>query len=239
MERQEQSNQIVSYKWKVLFAVNLILGILFWIGLSTDYKTKNLSTDIGFTWSLWIFGLISWVVVSRSSLSRAWKRLFSYFVTPSVIGPIPYLISTILIVSWDGYALSSAFSVDKVESPDHSKTIEVHYLPEIWNIYCGHSYQVSVYYRVFPILRRDLINLPDPRCMSEDNVKTSADTGIEWVDNDRIIVPYTYQKTQVIDIGIVRFNWPKTQIRFLIGFSGLLMLIHGIQRLREKQNGTN
>ncbi len=223
--------------------VNLILGIIFWIGLSTDYKLNNLSTDISFTWLVGIVGLTSWLLVAISSLSGAWKRLFSYFIAPSIVGSIPYLFLTIPIIGWSGSAFSAPVLVDKIEAPNHSKMIEVHYFPDLFNIYCGHSYQVSLHYYVMPILRRDIINLqniandPDPLCSYKNGRNTSIDTEIDWVDNDKIIVPDIYKGTQIVDTGSVKYNLPSTHIKFLLGDIGLLMVIHGIQRLREKQNG--
>ena len=49
METVGQSSQPMNNRWMALFAANLILGVLFWVGLSTDYKLKNVWADIGFT----------------------------------------------------------------------------------------------------------------------------------------------------------------------------------------------
>jgi hypothetical protein len=237
MESQEQPRLSKSIAWIALFAVNLIFGIVFWIGLSTDYKLKNLWADIGFTWFVGTLALISWILVAASILSRSWKTLFSYFVAPSVVGSTPYLFLSILGM-WLLFNLDNPPLVDEIESPNHSKIIKAYY---IQGIKCGHSYELILHYHKFPILRRDITILgyiPNdvPLCSYENGTMSSSiDTGIEWLDNSNIIVPDKEQGTKVIDIGLIRFHWPVTHARFFVGYIGFLMIVHGIQRLREIQ----
>lgn len=238
MESEEQSKLSMNFAWTVLFVANLILGILFWIGLSTNYKLKDLWADIGFTWLVGIVAWISWILVARSMLFRSWKILFSYFVAPSVVGSTPYLFLSILGM-WILSTVDTPPLVDEIESPNHSKIIKAYY---IQGIKCGHSYEVILHYHKFPILRRDITILgyiPNdvPLCSYENGTMSSSiDTGIEWLDNSKIIVPDKEQGTKVIDIGLVKFDWPITHMRFFVGYIGLLMILQGIHRLREQQN---
>ena len=166
-----------------------------------------------------------------------WKTLFSYFVAPSVVGSIPYLFLSILGI-WLLLDLDNPLLVDEIESPNHSKIIKAYYVPEIK---CQHSYQVILHYHSFPIVRREITSLryiPNdvPFCSYENGtMSSSVDTGIEWLDNNRIIVPDMEQGTKIIETKLVKFGWPIVHTRFLVGYIGLLLIIHGIQRLRELQ----
>ncbi|HEU0293360.1 MAG TPA: hypothetical protein VFR47_11530 [Anaerolineales bacterium] len=241
VESKEQTNLVMKTAWTALFAANLMLGVIFWFGLSTDYKLRDTWADIGFTWLVGTVGFISWILVARSMLSRPWKISFSYFVAPSIIGSTPYILLSILGI-WLLSIIGTPPLVDEIESPDRSKLIKAYYLRDFLSDYCLHSYQITLQYRNFPIVRRDITvlryipNDDPPRCIEYGAVLSAVDTEIEWLDNRKIIVPDREHGTEVFDIGLVKFDWPIVHMRFFAGYVGLLMIIHGIQRLREQRN---
>ena len=190
MTEQTNTPQQTSNLKTILLLVNLSLGIILWFGMCSDYSWDNVWVNIAFPPFVGLIGLICFFI-GRKNLTSKQKKVQSFFLLPSIIGGIPYLILMILaVVPPFGLATvfwfheqSSGALIQRTVSPNDSQIAEVYFLPV--GAYSGGNGRIEVHlkYKLLPFVKRDVLDL---RVTRADENTTNY---LSWVDDETLYVP--------------------------------------------------
>lgn len=183
------------YRLKTLITANILLDIILFIGIMTDYSWSNDFINLIYPVSVGLLGFITWMILRtlNPSLSiRKWNPYFAFVSAINVLIIWPYFLLSFFLAfpgSQDPYYM--------IQSPDTSKAIEISDSMD------GGTGSVNVYlhYRYFPFVKRTLFMDLYPY-----NYHI-----LRWVDNDTLLMPDPSVKSSsnehLIPIDIRVINW--------------------------------
>lgn len=199
----------LSCTWRLVLWANVIIGIILWFGLCTDYSWDSLWANICYPPIVGVVGLMSLIAVltKRQYLSKA------VFCLPSIIGGMPYIIIPVFatIICWPGvfgiiyYGLGEEATATRIEqtvSPDGSKIAEVYF--QSLDI-SGKSGKIDVHlkYKWLPFVKRDIHGF--------GYVDKNTKGYLTWQDNNTL---YIFEKKVhadrelQIEVGLVKWRIP-------------------------------
>lgn len=210
MDQEEAVSSVsLSRTWELVLWVNLILGIILWFGLCTDYSWDSFWVNICYPPVVGTIGLVSLVTV----LWKRQDRLKIIYCLPSVTGGVPYIIIPILaimicwlafigIVLYDVGEEATRTCIERVVSPDGSKVAEVHFLTLDASGEHGRI-EVLLKYKWLPFVRRDIHGF--------GYVDRSTGDYLTWQDNNalRVFEKKLHATREVeIEVGLVKWRIP-------------------------------
>lgn len=189
--------------WKVVLAVNLVLGAFLWFLDSTDYSLRGTISDIVFPPTVFIIAVITLMTVPDIQK----KRISKLICLPSLVGAgIHVLIGIIMIVP--PFTLALLFSIDEIKSevriqqissPDEKRIAEVYFRPV--GAYSGGNGRVyvKVIEKLLPFVERDLLYIRVSH--ADEDTKNY----LKWIDNDTLNIS---EINENLPIGTVEFEIP-------------------------------
>jgi hypothetical protein len=190
----------------VLPAIALLMGLVLWFGLLSDYTWEYLWLNILFPPFVGLLGLLVFFVGRRArTRAQNWARFLMCL--PSLLGGVPALLVTLLAIvpPFLFTALfwleekNSAILIQTAQSPNGFKTAEVYYLPIGGYIRNGGRIEVHLKDSRMPFVRRDVFSLRTTR------VDAAPQVYLIWRDDNEIHIPET---DETIKIDTTRWKLP-------------------------------
>lgn len=193
-----------------ILIANLILGILLWFGMFSNYELEYTQGNTLFPIIVGVLGLIS-LVYSKLKFSGSHSRLF--FI-PSISGGTfflllrqimllpPFMLATMF---WQNEQEISSV-IQTVYSPNKTRVAEVHFFPV--GAYSGGNGRIRVYVKNkwLPLVRREVLYL---RVSHADE---DTESYLYWVDNRTLFITEIYYE---LEIKLVEFKPPDELLLFL------------------------
>ncbi|MDY7040002.1 MAG: hypothetical protein SVX38_03985 [Chloroflexota bacterium] len=218
-----------SVKWiPLIVTVNLVLGVVLWFGLFTDYSLAGTLPDLIFTPTVGLVGFISFVILlARVSIER--KGCFAPLAClPSLIGGcLPVVVTLLLILP--PFTLGFIFAMDEMAnetriqqavSPNGFWIAEVYFR----GVGAYDSGNGRIFVRVkpqwFPFVERDIYSL------SKSYADENTTDYLCWIDDDTLLISETQKE---IKVGIVDFEIPSFMLRLLFMLKMLIVVGFSIQ----------
>ena len=199
----------------LLVGINLLLGLVLWFGLVSDFAWAGYLTNYLFPPLVALVVLASWRRLRRNRPQDGGKRTWlrqGIFFAPSLAGGLPYIIlmivafiPPILFVTIMGGMFSlgehlSAVVIQEAESPDGNKTAVVTLLPVgAYGGGFGHII-VELKYPYLPLVRRHVYYLDDSYEVTGDPQEY-----VSWIDEHTL---HMSEEDVSVDVGRIHWQWP-------------------------------
>ena len=210
----------------LLMGVNVLLGLVLWLGLISDLAWASSAANYLFPPFVALLALISWRILRRrrpGGGKRAWLWQGLGF-APSLVGGLPYIVlmvvafvPPILFVTMMGgmFALGehlNAVVIQEAQAPDGNKSAVVIFSPV--GAYGGGNGHISVElkYRYLPWVRRHVYYLDDSY---EANDEPQA--YVAWLDERTL---HMSEEDVSVDVGQIQWQLPG-----FIQLSGAIALV--------------
>jgi len=185
--------------------ITLVLGMLLWFFLLTDYSLVGTLPDFLFPPAMLVLGIAAfmWARYADTS-SRTWlSRLVAL---PAIIGGSLYLVAVGLAfmppqtlgAMFFSDAMASEVRLQEATSPDGSRVAEVYWLPGGYSGSFNRALLVKVRYPILPFVERDIFS-------TALHLETTEGEHISWRDNDTL---YLFDTGAVIKVGAVKGELP-------------------------------
>lgn len=203
--------------WKLVLAVNVILGLFLWIGLCTDYYWDSLLANICYPPLVAIIGTKT-LLANPNALLKKQQWLKVVCCLPSIAGGLPYIILVLLVPFSCGLIafLDDEMGFAQIQqaiSPNTSKIAEVYFKP--YTPLTAEYGRVEVYlkYKWLPFLRRGLYydgyTHKDMRIYliwrDEETICILGDYILEDYRQEEKVAP---EKRVEIKVGLVKWKIP-------------------------------
>lgn len=205
----QQSTIIPSHKWKVVLAINLLLGLLLFFGLFTDYSWAGALPDMLYPPIVALVAIFSLRLLKRAAPTRAkgiagrllcLPSIFTGCIYPAILGcvivTIPYIL--VIIISTAGEAINET-RLQRTISPDGFQVAEVYFRGSGAYPDAEGQIIVRVKPRWLPVIERDVYTL----------YRSSADNDtwehVSWVDNHTLFFVDT---NELIKINRIKLSTP-------------------------------
>ncbi len=196
----------VRSKNSILLVVNIILGLILWFGLCSDYSWDNVWVNVIFPPIVGIIGLVSFRR-NKENLTKNQKRVQTALCLPSMIGGIPYLLLMVVAVV-PPFLLATLFWFDEqtsgtmiqeIKSPNGMKTAEVYFLPV--GAYSGGNGRIEVHlkYKGLPFIKRDVY------FARVTYVDENTHDYLSWIDDTTLYIP---EKDREVKINPIEWEVP-------------------------------
>ncbi|MFA5794635.1 MAG: hypothetical protein WC980_06165 [Candidatus Brocadiia bacterium] len=181
----------------ILVWVNLVLGLMLWLGLCSDWSLPGTKLDIILflvACGSSVYLIIRLLLNKQLSSKKRW--LYSLVCIPIFIFIFPYLLLFPFTLFYASEVAGEQF-VEQAVSPDGVTTASVYFRP-VGAYTGGNGYiLVRIKYRYFPLVERQIY----VRKTFEDE----HGHFIKWLDNDTMLA---LERNDVIKVGWIRFHRP-------------------------------
>jgi len=188
---QTQSDQLrpasatssFSRLWLALIGVNIVLGVVLWFMLTTDYSWDNKWANYSFPLIVGVIGVATWFASRKERVTP----LVALSGAPSMLGCLGYIVLIPVIF----FLMMAAGAppdqpVQQTISPDGLKVAEAYVIPFRAEPYGGSQIRVRLKYTWLPFIKRDIkmalfgsVNPPN------------TTTYLIWKDNETIYSEWT------------------------------------------------
>ena len=190
--------------WAVI-SLNLLLGVILWLGFCTDASFPGIILDLVFPVIVGLLGFIALLKIRAAKETPRVQRIIrTLFLLPSLIGGVGFILLAIipiilfpLLILWVSEVAGETMVQESV-SPNGFYEARAYFRPV--GAYTGGNGRVfiRVKYRGFPLIERDIFIYKTFKDPSEKDF-------IRWIDANEIAVD---EKSQVVKVGFIKFQMP-------------------------------
>lgn len=213
----------------LIYIISFLLGMVLWIGLSTDFSWNSDITNLFYAPFVGVFGLIALFFAKKYDAENQKKQY--YYLLPSIFGGVPYIASGILtacfLVSFTTLGVSEEKDGKMIQqelSPNKSFVAEAYFYDNGTAEGNGNLVKIHLKYKNIPFVRRDISST------SISEYYEYSSEYFHWDDNNNIIIQEPFK---IIDTNTVRFKWPIIPLVFLTPYGIYLLIKLGYKLFKQ------
>ena len=224
------NGKLKQYSLGLVYIVSLLLGVVLWVGVTTDFSWNNDTVNLFYAPFVGLFGLASLFLIRQYDNENLNKKY--YYLLPSLFGGVPYIVFVILascfLIPFATLGISEEKEKTIIQqefSPNKLLIAEAYFYDNGTFEGNGNLVSIQVKYKNIPFIRRDISST------SISEFYEYPGEYFQWDSDSKIVIQEPYKG---INVSTVKFKWPIIPLIFLVPYAIYLLIKSGYNLIRQE-----